>query len=222
MGARGGVAVWGAAWVLACAGGSTTPPTAPVAAPPEAAPAVGTPPEAAAVDPSEPPAYTLQPGQWIHEGLVYAADGTIWACEDGGNACLGPPARYDEGGMLDVETQWAAVVQVDGVWRRWAGCAGEATATFASGEAPTLTLTEGAPTVYAIAEITGEEPRVVLADGRGALTLTSDGNPKGAWAWTAEAPLTFGAAEGAATRRYGPTVWTDGLTVYTDCPAGAP
>lgn len=50
-------------------------------------------PPTADVKTPEPPGADEQPppGGWIKEGVIYAADGTVYGCVGGGNWCAGPP-----------------------------------------------------------------------------------------------------------------------------------
>ncbi|MFN7144853.1 MAG: hypothetical protein ACK4YP_13840 [Myxococcota bacterium] len=56
------------------------------APPPPSTPAADVKTPAPAEDTEEPP-----PGGWIRDGVIYAADGTIYGCVGGGNWCAGPP-----------------------------------------------------------------------------------------------------------------------------------
>ena len=63
---------------LACANPFAEPPSAPEPSLPSA--------------PVEPPAERPPPGGWIADGVIYAADGSVYGCVGGGNACAGPTA----------------------------------------------------------------------------------------------------------------------------------
>lgn len=82
----------------------------PLPHPPEPVGDVETPPL-----PPEPPAEdSPPPGGWIKDGVIYAADGSVYGCVGGGNACAGPPAGFTEQGDLcemvdalrDAELAW--------------------------------------------------------------------------------------------------------------------